>query len=35
MHNGEIIECPQLGYGFIDAFPKDTADLVLSKLDAS
>lgn len=35
MHNGEIIECPQWGYGFMDAFPKDTADLVLSKLDAS
>jgi len=35
MRNGEIIECPQWGYGFMDAFPKDTADLVLSKLDAS
>lgn len=35
LRNGEIIECPQWGYGFMDAFPKDTADLVLGKLDAS
>lgn len=35
MRNGELIECPQWGYGLMDAFPKDTADLVLSKLDAS
>ena len=35
MRNGEIIECPQWGYGFMDAFPKDSADLVLGKLDAS
>lgn len=35
MRNGEIIECPQWGYGFMDAFPKETADLVLGKLDAS
>ena len=35
MRNGEIIECPQWGYGFMDAFPKDAADLVLNKLDAS
>ena len=35
MRNGEIIECPQWGYGFMDAFPEDTADLVLGKLDAS
>lgn len=35
MRNGEIIECPQWGYGFMDAFPQETADLVLGKLDAS
>lgn len=35
MRNGEIIECPQWGYGFMDAFPEDVADLVLTKLDAS
>ena len=35
LRNGEVIECPQWGYGFMDAFPKDTADLVLGKLDAS
>lgn len=35
MRNGEIIECPQWGYGFMDAFPKDSADLVLGKLDTS
>ena len=35
MRNGEIIECPQWGYGFMDAFPEDTAGLVLGKLDAS
>lgn len=35
MRNGEIIECPQWGYGFMDAFPEDAADLVLAKLDAS
>ena len=33
--NGEVIECPQWGYGFLDAFPNDVADLVLPKLDAS
>lgn len=35
MRNGELIECPQWGYGFMDAFPGDVADLVLPKLDAS
>ena len=35
MRNGEIIECPQWGYGFMDAFPEETADLVLGKLDTS
>lgn len=35
MRNGEVIECPQWGYGFMDAFPEETADLVLGKLDAS
>jgi len=35
MRNGEIIECPQWGYGFMDAFPEDAAGLVLGKLDAS
>lgn len=35
MRNGEIIECPQWGYGFMDAFPEDVAELVLGKLDAS
>lgn len=35
LRNGEIIECPHWGYGFMDAFPKDVADLVLAKLDAS
>lgn len=35
MRNGEIIECPQWGYGFMDAYPQAAADLVLSKLDAS
>ncbi|MEM6653593.1 MAG: alpha/beta fold hydrolase [Pseudomonadota bacterium] len=35
LRNGEVIECPQWGYGFMDAFPKDVADLVLGKLDAS
>lgn len=33
--NGEVIECPQWGYGFMDAFPRDVAELVLGKLDAS
>jgi len=35
LRNGEVIECPQWGYGFMDVSPKDVADLVLSKLDAS
>ncbi len=35
LRNGEVVECPKWGYGFMDAFPKDTADLVLGKLDAS
>ncbi|MDJ0919529.1 MAG: alpha/beta fold hydrolase [Henriciella sp.] len=35
LRNGEVIECPQWGYGFMDAFPEDVADLVLEKLDAS
>lgn len=35
LRNGEIIECPQWGYGFMDAFTDQVADLVLSKLDAS
>ena len=35
LRNGEVIECPHWGYGFMDAFPKDVADLVLDKLDAS
>ena len=35
MRNGEVIECPQWGYGFMDAFPNDVADLVLGKLDTS
>lgn len=35
MRNGEVVECPQWGYGFMDAFPQATADLVLGKLDAS
>lgn len=35
MRNGEIIECPQWGYGFMDAFPDAVAGLVLGKLDAS
>lgn len=34
MRNGEVIECPDWGYGFMDAFPEDVANLVLSKLDA-
>ena len=34
MKNGEVIECPQWGYGFMDAFPVQVAELVLSKLDA-
>ncbi len=35
LRNGEVIECPQWGYGFMDAFPENVADLVLGKLDAS
>lgn len=35
MRNGEVIECPEWGYGFMDVFASDTADLVLGKLDAS
>lgn len=35
MRNGEVVECPQWGYGFLDAFPEESADLVLGKLDAS
>lgn len=35
LRNGEVIECPQWGYGFMDAFPQDVANLVLAKLDAS
>lgn len=35
MRNGEIIECPDWGYGFMDVHPEATADLVLGKLDAS
>ncbi len=35
MRNGEVIECPHWGYGFLDAFPHDAADLVLAKLDKS
>ncbi len=35
LRNGEVVECPDWGYGFMDAFPKDAADLVLGKLDAS
>lgn len=35
LRNGEVIECPQWGYGFMDAFPNDAAKLVLAKLDAS
>ena len=34
MRNGEIVECPDWGYGFMDAFPDDVADLLLAKLDA-
>lgn len=33
MRNGEVIECPDWGYGFMDAFPEQVADLVLNKLD--
>jgi hypothetical protein len=35
MRNGEVIECPEWGYGFMDVSASDTADLVLGKLDAS
>lgn len=35
MRNGEVIELPDWGYGFMDAFARKTADLVISKLDAS
>lgn len=35
LRNGEVIECPQWGYGFMDVCPKDVTDLLLGKLDAS
>ncbi len=35
MKNGEIVELPDWGYGFMDVSPQETADLVLGKLDAS
>ncbi len=35
MRNGEVVELPNWGYGFIDAFSRDATKLVLSKLDAS
>lgn len=35
LNNGEIIELPDWGYGFMDAFTEDAVDLVIGKLDAS
>lgn len=35
MRNGEVIECPEWGNGFLEVFASETADLVLGKLDAS
>lgn len=35
LRNGKVIECPQWGYGFMDVFPDQVADLVLGELDAS
>ena len=35
VRNGEVIECPDWGIGFVLAFPEEAAALVLSKLDAS
>ncbi|MEM0986556.1 MAG: alpha/beta fold hydrolase [Pseudomonadota bacterium] len=35
MRNGEVIECPDWGYGFMDVFTQDAAALVLGKLDQS
>ena len=33
--NGEIVECPDWGYNFMDAFSEDAARLVLRKLDGA
>ena len=35
MRNGEIVECPDWGYNFLDAFSAEAAKLVLGKLDAN
>lgn len=34
MHNGRVVELPGWGHGFLDSFPRDAADLVLSFLEA-
>ncbi|MFC7293046.1 alpha/beta fold hydrolase [Hirschia litorea] len=34
MQRGEIIDLPQWGYGFMDAYTQQAVDLVLGKLDA-
>lgn len=35
MRNGEIVELPDWGYGFMDVWPEEAAELVCGKLDAS
>ncbi|MEM9055251.1 MAG: alpha/beta fold hydrolase [Pseudomonadota bacterium] len=35
MTNGEVIECPQWGYGFLDYHPEAVCDLILPRLDAA
>lgn len=34
MTNGELIECPQWTFGFLDMYPGEVADLVKGRLDA-
>lgn len=34
MTNGELIECPQWIYGFMDTHPQEVCDLILPRLDA-
>ena len=35
MTNGEVIECPQWGYSFLDYYPEAVCDLILPRLDAA
>ena len=35
MTNGEVIECPQWGYSFLDYYPGAVCDLILPRLDAA